>query len=253
MPPPSAISRDIADGAPGPSEWRQWPNKSRCCSAASVPSMHDAPARGVQRGYSQAALAAQFPVPMTDRELTLAWPHAHPLDVRGDELYAKADARFLETFVTLPKLRSFRTTATALHATPAAIWQRLKALEGEWHRVLVDRESREFRLTLNGEYLLGYAKNSISACAWKAATRNPSYVMRWRIIRALNRTRGAAAAFAQRTRETRAKSSDPDIRAWDGTASRAGGRRLQARARQRGAARGSCITGSPSISVIVQW
>ena len=41
------------------------------------------------------------------------------------------NTRFLETFVTLAQLRNFRATARALHATPAAISQRIKALEGE--------------------------------------------------------------------------------------------------------------------------
>ncbi|MBN9116109.1 MAG: LysR family transcriptional regulator, partial [Pandoraea sp.] len=49
------------------------------------------------------------------------------------------NTRFLETFVTLAKLRNFRATAAALHATPAAISQRLKALEEELKTVLVDR------------------------------------------------------------------------------------------------------------------
>ena len=37
--------------------------------------------------------------------------------------------RFLETFVTLAQLRSFRATARALHATPAAISLRIKTLK----------------------------------------------------------------------------------------------------------------------------
>ncbi|QCP48950.1 LysR family transcriptional regulator [Trinickia violacea] len=73
------------------------------------------------------------------------------------------NTRFLDTFITLAKLRSFRTTATELHATPAAISQRVKALEDELGTVLIDRESREFRLTPNGEYLLGYAKAVVDA------------------------------------------------------------------------------------------
>ncbi len=73
------------------------------------------------------------------------------------------NTRFLETFVTLAKLHSFRATAAALHATPAAISQRIKALEDELQTALVDRESREFRLTPNGEYLLGYAKSVVEA------------------------------------------------------------------------------------------
>lgn len=49
------------------------------------------------------------------------------------------NTRFLDTFVTLAKLRSFRATAAELHATPAAISQRVKALEDELGTVLIDR------------------------------------------------------------------------------------------------------------------
>ncbi len=73
------------------------------------------------------------------------------------------NTRFLDTFVMLAKLRSFRTTAAELHATPAAISQRVKALEDELGTILIDRESRDFRLTPNGEYLLGYAKAVVDA------------------------------------------------------------------------------------------
>ncbi|WP_321922390.1 LysR family transcriptional regulator [Paraburkholderia guartelaensis] len=73
------------------------------------------------------------------------------------------NTRFLDTFVMLARLRSFRTTAAELHATPAAISQRVKALEDELGTVLIDRESRDFRLTPNGEYLLGYAKAVVDA------------------------------------------------------------------------------------------
>jgi len=91
------------------------------------------------------------------------------------------NTRFLETFVTLAKLRNFRTTATALHATPAAISQRLKVLEDELHTVLVDRESREFRLTPNGEYLLGYAKAVVEATRRLQAAASTQGAMRGKL------------------------------------------------------------------------
>ena len=72
------------------------------------------------------------------------------------------NTRFLETFVTLAKLRNFRDGRRAARDA-GAISQRLKALEDELQTVLVDRDSREFRLTPNGEYLLGYVKAVVEA------------------------------------------------------------------------------------------
>ncbi|MCW5220870.1 LysR family transcriptional regulator [Verminephrobacter aporrectodeae subsp. tuberculatae] len=71
--------------------------------------------------------------------------------------------RFLETLVTLAQLKSFRATARALHATPAAISLRIRSLEEGLGTELVDRSGREFRLTPNGEYLLGHAKAVVAA------------------------------------------------------------------------------------------
>ncbi|KWR91447.1 LysR family transcriptional regulator [Cupriavidus sp. IDO] len=71
--------------------------------------------------------------------------------------------RFLETLVTLAQLKNFRATARALHATPAAISLRIRNLEDELGTELVDRNASEFRLTPNGEYLLGYAKAVVAA------------------------------------------------------------------------------------------
>jgi DNA-binding transcriptional LysR family regulator len=65
---------------------------------------------------------------------------------------------FIETFVTLARLRSFRATAKALYATPAAVSLRLKNLEGELGVELVDRSAKHFQLTAMGESLLDYAK-----------------------------------------------------------------------------------------------
>ncbi|VVE81602.1 LysR family transcriptional regulator [Pandoraea sputorum] len=91
------------------------------------------------------------------------------------------NTRFLETFVTLAKLRNFRATATALHATPAAISQRLKVLEEELKTELVDRDSREFRLTPNGEYLLGYAKAVVEAARRLQAAASGESTLRGRL------------------------------------------------------------------------
>ncbi|SFU56646.1 LysR family transcriptional regulator [Pseudoduganella namucuonensis] len=73
------------------------------------------------------------------------------------------NTRFLETFVTLAQLRSFRATAHALHATPAAISLRIKTLEEELQTELIDRGAKDFRLTAHAEYLLGHAKAVVDA------------------------------------------------------------------------------------------
>ena len=53
------------------------------------------------------------------------------------------NTRFLETLITLAQLRSVRATARAMHATPAAISLRIKALEEELQTELIDRSTRE--------------------------------------------------------------------------------------------------------------
>ncbi|MBA5638577.1 LysR family transcriptional regulator [Duganella sp. LX20W] len=87
------------------------------------------------------------------------------------------NTRFLETFVTLAQLRSFRATAHALHATPAAISLRIKALEEELQTELVDRDAKDFRLTAQAEYLLSHAKAVVDATRrLQAAARKDSAV-----------------------------------------------------------------------------
>jgi DNA-binding transcriptional LysR family regulator len=73
------------------------------------------------------------------------------------------NTRFLETLITLAQLRSVRATARAMHATPAAISLRIKALEEELQTELIDRSTREFRLTPNADYLLNHAKAVVDA------------------------------------------------------------------------------------------
>jgi DNA-binding transcriptional LysR family regulator len=70
---------------------------------------------------------------------------------------------FIQTFVTLAKLRSFRATAKALNATPAAVSLRVKSLETDLGAELIDRSHKEFRLTTVGEGLLDYAKGVLIA------------------------------------------------------------------------------------------
>jgi len=73
------------------------------------------------------------------------------------------NTRFLETFVTLAQLESFRATARVLHATPATISLRIRSLEDELKTELVDRSTTGFRLTPSGQNLLGPSKNVVNA------------------------------------------------------------------------------------------
>ncbi|MET0265253.1 MAG: LysR family transcriptional regulator [Duganella sp.] len=91
------------------------------------------------------------------------------------------NTRFLETFVTLAQLRSFRATARALHATPAAISLRIKTLEDELQTELIDRNSKEFRLTAHAEYLLGHAKAVVDATRRLQAAAHKDSAIRGRL------------------------------------------------------------------------
>lgn len=73
------------------------------------------------------------------------------------------NTRFVETFLTLARLGSFRATATAMHATPAAISLRIKTLEAELGVELIERDAPEFQLTANGERLLAHARSVVQA------------------------------------------------------------------------------------------
>ncbi len=75
------------------------------------------------------------------------------------------NTRFLETYITLAQLRNFHATARAMNATPAAISLRIKSLEDELGTKLIDRSAKGFRLTPNGEHLLGYARTVVAAAA----------------------------------------------------------------------------------------
>ncbi|TFW23735.1 LysR family transcriptional regulator [Duganella callida] len=91
------------------------------------------------------------------------------------------NTRFLETFVTLAQLRSFRATARALHATPAAISLRIKTLEDELQTELIDRNSKDFRLTATAEYLLGHAKAVVDATRRLQAAASKDSAVRGRL------------------------------------------------------------------------
>ncbi|MEI6001049.1 LysR family transcriptional regulator [Paraburkholderia bengalensis] len=69
--------------------------------------------------------------------------------------------RFLETFVWLAKLRSFRLTAERLHATQAAISSRISALEQELGVRLFERGPKDATLTQEGTKALPFAEQML--------------------------------------------------------------------------------------------
>lgn len=73
------------------------------------------------------------------------------------------NTRFLETLLSLARSGSIRATARELHATPAAISSRIKALEAELGVTLVDRGTSQFRLSDDGERLLNHAREVVHA------------------------------------------------------------------------------------------
>jgi DNA-binding transcriptional LysR family regulator len=69
--------------------------------------------------------------------------------------------RFLETFVWLARLRSFRLTAERLHATQAAISSRISALEQELGVRLFERGPKDATLTQDGTKALPFAEQML--------------------------------------------------------------------------------------------
>ncbi|CBJ35510.1 putative transcriptional regulator, LysR family (plasmid) [Ralstonia solanacearum PSI07] len=70
--------------------------------------------------------------------------------------------RFLETFVWVARLRSFRLTADKLFTTQASISARIAALEDELGVRLFDRDTRGVQLTPDGHKVLEYADRMVS-------------------------------------------------------------------------------------------
>lgn len=66
--------------------------------------------------------------------------------------------RFLETFVWIARLHSFTLTAERMHATQAAISSRIATLERDLGVKLFERDTREVRLTRQGQALLEQAE-----------------------------------------------------------------------------------------------
>jgi len=71
------------------------------------------------------------------------------------------NTRFLEAFVWVARLGSFRAAAEKLNITQAAISNRIASLEQDFDTRLFERDAREIRLTFDGRRLLGYAERML--------------------------------------------------------------------------------------------
>jgi len=69
--------------------------------------------------------------------------------------------RFFETLIQLSELRNFRATAARLNMTPAAISNRIGAMEQELGFRLFERNARDVKLTPNGETFVDGARDVV--------------------------------------------------------------------------------------------
>lgn len=69
--------------------------------------------------------------------------------------------KFLETFVWVARLKSFRLTAEKLFTTQASISSRIAALEADLGVKLLLRDSRGVSLTPEGSKVLEYAEQML--------------------------------------------------------------------------------------------
>lgn len=70
--------------------------------------------------------------------------------------------RFLETFLWIARLGSFRAAAGKLNLTQAAVSGRIAALESDLGMPLFERASRDIRLTPSGRTLVRYAEQMMA-------------------------------------------------------------------------------------------
>lgn len=83
--------------------------------------------------------------------------------------------KFLETFVWVARLKSFRLTAEKLFTTQASISSRVAALEDELGARLFLRDSKGVALTPEGQRVLEYAEQMIATLDnLKAAIKDPN-------------------------------------------------------------------------------
>lgn len=69
--------------------------------------------------------------------------------------------RFLEAFYWIARLGSFSAAAAKMHATPAAISERIRTLEEDLGVRVFERDSRKVSLTPQGQRLLPYAEQML--------------------------------------------------------------------------------------------
>jgi DNA-binding transcriptional LysR family regulator len=85
--------------------------------------------------------------------------------------------KFLETFVWVARLKSFRLTAEKLFSTQASISSRIAALEDEVGVRLFVRDSKGVSLTSEGLRVLEYAEHIMETLqGMKAAIRDPAQI-----------------------------------------------------------------------------
>lgn len=85
--------------------------------------------------------------------------------------------RFLETFLWIARLGSFRAAAGKLNLTQAAVSGRIAALENDLGMPLFERGSRDIRLTSSGRTLMRYAEQIMATDqAMREALKGPRTV-----------------------------------------------------------------------------
>jgi DNA-binding transcriptional LysR family regulator len=77
------------------------------------------------------------------------------------QLLSTMNIRFLETVIRLAELRNFRLTAERMNITPAAISNRISAIEQELGTRLFNRDGRDVTLTTEGAYFVDAAREIV--------------------------------------------------------------------------------------------
>lgn len=85
--------------------------------------------------------------------------------------------RFLETVIWLSELRSFRSTAAKLNITPAAISNRIGAIEQEVGFRLFERDARDVKLTPEGSIFVDGAREVVHRYNNILADINPGQIL----------------------------------------------------------------------------
>ncbi len=85
--------------------------------------------------------------------------------------------RFLETVIWLSELRNFRSTAARLNMTPAAISNRIGAVEQELGFRLFERDARDVKLTAEGSIFVDGAREVVNRYNNILADINPGQIL----------------------------------------------------------------------------